>query len=125
MDANVMDLTMTNDFEIIALNGVTGECLTTDDEATQDDWCQRLKETPLDPLEDIRQEHEAFLTQLEALAVEAIVTNDWTPVLEHLNEIMAWQDGKLHEAQKPKASADELHSPSASHSQRPTFNRKD
>ncbi len=66
------------------------------------------------PLEDIRQEHETFLTQLETLAVQAIVTNDWTPVLEHLNEIMAWQDGLLHEAQKQKASADELSTPSAS-----------
>jgi hypothetical protein len=103
---------MTNDFEIIALNGVTGDCLTTDDEATQDDWCQRFKETAYDPLEDIRQEHEAFLTQLEALAVEAIATNDWTPVLDHLNEIMAWQDGKLHEAQKQKVNAEVLSRPS-------------
>jgi hypothetical protein len=77
------------------------------------------------PLEDIRQEHETFLTQLETLAVQAIVTNDWTPVLEHLNEIMAWQDGKLHEAQKQKVNADELQTPSADLTQRPTNNRKD
>lgn len=51
-------------------------------------------------LEAIRQEHEPFLTKLEGLAVEAIARADWTPVLEHLNEIMAWQDGKLYEAQK-------------------------
>jgi hypothetical protein len=35
----------------------------------QDDGTQRLKENPSDPLEDIRQEHEGFLTQLESLAV--------------------------------------------------------
>jgi hypothetical protein len=63
-------------------------------------------------IEAIRQEHQAFLTQLEALAVQAIATNDWTPVLEHLNEIMAWQDGKLHEAQKQKANAEVLSRPS-------------
>ncbi len=28
---NVMDLTMNDDFEVLALNGVTGVCLTTDD----------------------------------------------------------------------------------------------
>jgi len=88
-----------------------------------DGWTQRLKENPPDPLEDIRQEHESWLAELEGLAVEAIASGNWSPVLEHLNEIMAWQDGKLHEAQKSKASADELHSPSASHSQRPTNNR--
>jgi len=31
-----------------------------------------------DLLEAIRQEHEGFLSQLEALAVEAITINDWT-----------------------------------------------
>jgi hypothetical protein len=54
-------------------------------------------------IEAIRQEHESFLTQLEALAVQAIATNDWTPVLEHLNEIMAWQDGKLPRCPKAKS----------------------
>jgi hypothetical protein len=49
---------------------------------------------------EIAQEHEEFLTRLEALAVEAIASANWTPVLEHLNEIMAWQDSQLHEAQK-------------------------
>lgn len=83
-------------------------------EPTQDDWCQRLKENPPDPLEEIRQEHETFLTQLEALTVQAIAIGNWSPVFEHLNEIMAWQDGKRHEAQKQKASADELSTPSAS-----------
>ena len=78
-----------------------------------DDWTQRLKETPYDPLEDVRQEHETWLAELEGLAVEAITSGNWTPVLEHLNEIMAWQDGKLHEAQKQKASADEMDTPSA------------
>lgn len=51
-------------------------------------------------LEDVCQEHETWLAELEGLAVEAIATTNWTPVLEHLNEIMAWQDGKLYEAQK-------------------------
>lgn len=68
-----------------------------------DDWCQRLKETPYDPLEDVRQEHETWLAELEGLAVEAIVIGDWTPVLEHLNEIMAWQDGKLPRCPKAKS----------------------
>jgi hypothetical protein len=49
------------------------------------DWIQRLKENPPEPLEAIRQEHEGFLTQLEALAVEAIATNDWSDVLDHIN----------------------------------------
>ncbi len=79
---------------------------------TLDDWTQRLKETPYDPLAEIRAEHEDFLTELEALAVEGLATGDWTPVLEHLNEIMSWQDAELHEAQKRKANADELETPS-------------
>jgi hypothetical protein len=54
-------------------------------------------------IEAIRQEHEAFLTQLEALSVQAIATNDWTPVLDHLNEIMTWQDGKLPRCPKAKS----------------------
>jgi hypothetical protein len=51
----------------------------------QDDWTQRLKENPSDPLEDIRQEHEGFLSELEGLAVEAIATNDWSDVYDHIN----------------------------------------
>jgi hypothetical protein len=50
--------------------------------------------------EFIRQIHESWLSQLEGLAVEAIASANWTPVLEHLNEMMAWQDSQLHEAQK-------------------------
>lgn len=76
---------MTNNFEIIAFNGITGECLTTDD-VDPDNWCQRLKETPYDPQEDIRQEHEPFLTQLEALAVNALASGDWDAVYDFLNE---------------------------------------
>ncbi|MBW4549376.1 MAG: hypothetical protein KME25_33975 [Symplocastrum torsivum CPER-KK1] len=37
-----------------------------------------------EPLEAIRQEHESFLTQLEALAVEAIASNDWSEVQDHI-----------------------------------------
>jgi hypothetical protein len=51
-------------------------------------------------LEAIRQEHESWLSQLEGLAVEAIASANWSPVLEHLNEIMAWQDSQLHQAQE-------------------------
>jgi hypothetical protein len=36
-------------------------------------------------LEAIRQEHEPFLTKLEALAVEAITKNDWTDVYDFIN----------------------------------------
>ena len=56
-----------------------------EDTIYQDDWTQRLKEAPPEPLEDIRQEHEGFLSQLEGLAVEAIATNDWSDVLDHIN----------------------------------------
>jgi len=35
-------------------------------------------------LDAIRQEHEEFLTKLEALAVEAIATNDWNYFYKHL-----------------------------------------
>jgi hypothetical protein len=66
---------MTDDFDIIALNGITGECLTTADDSTQ-----RLKENPPDPLDEVRQEHEAFLTDLEAAAVKALVTGNWDDV---------------------------------------------
>ena len=61
--------------------------------------CNHPLDLPPD-LEAIRQQHEAFLTKLEALAVQGIASANWTPVLEHLNEIMAWQDSQLHEAQK-------------------------
>ena len=37
-----------------------------------------------DPLEEIRQEHEGFLSQLEGLAVEAIALNDWTNFYAHV-----------------------------------------
>jgi len=49
---------------------------------------------------EIAQQHEAWLNELEGVAIEAIASANWTPVLEHLNEIMAWQDSQLHEAQK-------------------------
>jgi hypothetical protein len=81
-----------DNFDIIALNGITGDCLTTEDEeATQDDWTQRLKEDPQEPelspeqIEAIRQQHEPFLTQLEALAVQAIAKGFWDDVYDHIN----------------------------------------
>ncbi len=49
-----------------------------------DDCTQRLKESPLDPLEEIRQEYEGFLTELEALAVQALATNNWDAFYAHL-----------------------------------------
>ncbi len=58
----------------------------------QDDWTQRLKENPSDPLEDIRQEHEGFLTQLEALAVGAIAIGDWSRVRDLINDFKDYQD---------------------------------
>lgn len=38
------------------------------------------------PLKDIRQEHESFLSELEALAVEAIASNDWGAFCVHLSD---------------------------------------
>lgn len=78
-----------HNFEILALNGVTGECLTTDD-VDPEDGTQRLKENPPEPelspeqMEAIRQEHEGFLTQLEALAVNAIAKGYWDEVYDHI-----------------------------------------
>ncbi len=46
----------------------------------QDDSTQRLKENPPEPLEEIRQEHEAFLSDLEVAAVKALATGDWNDV---------------------------------------------
>lgn len=57
-----------------------------------DDWTQRLKEMPFDPLEEIRQEHEAWLTELEALAVVAIATGDWSQVRDLINDFKHYQD---------------------------------
>lgn len=37
-----------------------------------------------DLLNATRQEHEAFLADLEALAVQALVTREWAPVYAHL-----------------------------------------
>ncbi len=39
---------------------------------------------PDEHLEAIRQEHEPFLTKLEALAVQAIATNDWEAFDAHI-----------------------------------------
>lgn len=55
---------------------------------------------------EIVQQHEAWLSELEGRSIEAIATNNWSPVFEHLNEIMAWQDAQAHEAQK--ANTDSL-----------------
>ncbi|HEY9710427.1 MAG TPA: hypothetical protein V6D48_19625, partial [Oculatellaceae cyanobacterium] len=39
-----------------------------------------------DHLEDIRQQHESFLTELEGLAVQALATGNWDKVLAHINQ---------------------------------------
>lgn len=62
------------------------------DLTTADDSTQRLKENPPDLLEEIRQEHEEFLTKLEALAVEAIATNDWNDFYKHLIQFQSEHD---------------------------------
>lgn len=41
--------------------------------------------SPNEHLEAIRQEHEPFLTKLEALAVQAIASRDWSPVIDFIN----------------------------------------
>jgi hypothetical protein len=47
---------------------------------------------PPDPLEEIRQEHEIFLGELEALAVVAISTGDWSQVRNLINDFNNYQD---------------------------------
>ena len=98
-----------------------------------EDWTQRLKENPPDPLEDIRQEHEGFLSELEGLAVEAIAINDWSAFYAHVvdfqNEFDLHGEASIllpecltvrHSNKKKKlspfpaeTSADELHTRSA------------
>lgn len=50
--------------------------------------------TPDETLEAIRQEHEPFLTRLEALAVCAIASNDWNDFYKHLIDFQS--DHDLH-----------------------------
>jgi hypothetical protein len=47
---------------------------------------------PDEHLEAIRQEHEPFLTKLEALAVQALATNDWDAFYQHLIEFQSEHD---------------------------------
>lgn len=47
---------------------------------------------PDEHLEAIRQEHEPFLTKLEALAVCAIATNDWNDFYKHLIDFQSEND---------------------------------
>jgi len=84
---------------------------------TEDDP-QRLKEIPSDSLEEIRQQYESFLTELEALAVEAIATNDWNDFYRHLIEFQTEHD--LHGVtgiaiceEEGEVSADSMDSSSA------------
>jgi hypothetical protein len=46
--------------------------------------CNHAPNQPPD-LEEIRQENEAFLTKLEALAVQAIASQDWSTVIDFIN----------------------------------------
>ncbi len=47
---------------------------------------------PDEHLEAIRQEHEPFLSKLEALAVQAIATNDWDDFYRHLIDFQSEHD---------------------------------
>jgi hypothetical protein len=46
--------------------------------------CNHALNQPPDK-EAIRQEHESWLTELEALAVQAIASRDWSPVIDFIN----------------------------------------
>jgi hypothetical protein len=81
------DFVVTNKFDIIAFNGIIGDCLTTEDEEPEEgdidaDFSEAI---PPEHLEAIRQQHEAFLTRLEALAVMAIAKGYWDDVYDHIS----------------------------------------
>jgi hypothetical protein len=86
---------------------------------TAEDVTQRLKETPYDPLEDVRQEHESWLSELEGLAVYALATNDWTAFYAHVVEFQNEHElhGEAVISIGEDASADELNTPSAGSNQ--------
>ena len=42
-------------------------------------------------LQEIAQEHEAFLTELESLAIQAIASGDWQPIYELIASLETWQ----------------------------------
>jgi hypothetical protein len=44
------------------------------------------------PLEDIRQEHESFLSELEAAAVHAIASNDWSAFYTRVGDFQGKQE---------------------------------
>jgi hypothetical protein len=50
--------------------------------------CNHPLDLPPD-IEGIRQQHEVFLTELEALAVQAIASQDWSPVLDLINSFQS------------------------------------
>ena len=82
----------------------------------QDDSTQRLKENLAVPLEDIRQEHEGFLTELEGLAVEAIATNDWTIFYAHVVSFQSDRDCEASTKSLTRSGADFLPSIQANES---------
>jgi hypothetical protein len=49
-----------------------------------------LDRTP--DLDAIRQEHESFLTELEALAIQAIAFGDWSRVRDLINDFKDYRD---------------------------------
>ena len=104
-----------------------------------------LARTP--DLDAIRQEHESFLTELEALAVIAIAFGDWSRVRDLINDFKDYHDENAglepertcEEAElfsqanqiinqphyQVPVSADELDTPSADSSPTTDFHRKD
>jgi uncharacterized protein YqfB (UPF0267 family) len=67
-------------------------------------------------LEGIRQEHESFLSELEALAVQAIAMNDWSEFHDHID----------FNAPQVEADTKDLHRPGAGSSKTTEVNeRKD
>lgn len=57
-----------------------------DPDIDPDNWTQRLKENPYDPLEDMRRKNALFLSELEFFALEALFTGDWDSLFDFINE---------------------------------------
>jgi hypothetical protein len=59
-----------------------------------------------DELEAIRQEHESFLSELEALAIKAIASGDWSRVRDLINDFLDYRDEKA--GLEPERACEEL-----------------
>jgi hypothetical protein len=79
-------MTFNDDLEIIALNGLTGECLT-----TADDWTQRLKETSSERIEEIVEKNQTFFNKLEFFAAQAIDNGDWESFFDFIDEFRGFK----------------------------------